>query len=195
MPIFEWHLYPGDIGSGRPRSLNDINSLINNIDVFFSTLRDDIKAKSAFKFLKYENKLYPKYILNSLKSKFRKVSFFHSKKNSIYYLEKHKIYVDTLNSTGYLETLNLNLPTILMFDERICRIRHNAKKEFLSLEKANILFKDAKAAAKFINENYEKIDDWWFSKKVQLAVKNFTNKFARSTNNPYIFLEKLKKYA
>ena len=68
------------------------------------------------------------------------------------------------------------------------------KKEFLSLEKAKILFKDAKAAAKFINENYEKIDDWWFSKKVQLAVKNFTNKFARSTNNPYIFLEKLKKY-
>ena len=26
-----------------------------------------------------------------------------------------------------------------------------------------------------LNENYEKIDDWWFSKKVQLAVKNFTN--------------------
>ena len=31
-------------------------------------------------------------------------------------------------------------------------------------KKANILFKDAKAAAKFINENYEKIDDWWFIK-------------------------------
>ena len=194
MPIFDWHLYPGDIGSGRPRTLNDINLLINNIDIFFSTLRDDITTKSAFKFIKYENNLYPKYILNSLKSKFRKVSFFHSKKSSIYYLEKHKIYVDTLNSTGYLETLNLNLPTILIFDERICRIRQNVKKEFLSLEKAKILFKDSKSAAKFINENYEKIDDWWFSKKVQLAVKNFTNKFARSTNNPYKFLEKLKKY-
>ena len=184
----------GDIVGGRPRTLNDINLLINNIDIFFSTLRDDIKTKSAFKFLKYENKLYPKYILNSLKSKFRKVSFFIPKKNSIYYLNKYKVYVDTVNSTGYLETLNLNLPTILIFDEHICRIRQSAQKEFLSLEKAKILFKDAKAAAKFINENYEKIDDWWFSKKVQLAVKNFTNKFARSTNNPYIFLEKLKKY-
>ncbi len=194
IPIFEWHLYPGDIVGGRPRTLNDINLLINNIDIFFSTLRDDIKTKSAFKFLKYENNLYPKYILNNLKSKFKKASFFHSKKNSIYYLNKYKVYVDTVNSTGYLETLNLNLPTILIFDEHICRIRQSAQKEFLSLEKAKILFKDAKAAAKFINENYEKIDDWWFSKKVQLAVKNFTNKFARSTNNPYIFLEKLKKY-
>ena len=82
----------------------------------------------------------------------------------------------------------------MIFDERICRIRQNAKKEFLSLEKAKILFKDAKAAAKFVNENYEKIDNWWFSKKVQLAVKKFVNKFARSTNNPYIFLEKIKKY-
>ena len=53
---------------------------------------------------------------------------------------------------------------------------------------------DAKAAAKFVNENYEKIDNWWFSKKVQLAVKKFVNKFARPTNNPYIFLEKIKKY-
>jgi putative transferase (TIGR04331 family) len=194
MPIFDWHLYPGDIGSGRPRTLNDINLFINNLNVFFSTLRDDIKTKSAFKFLKYENNLYPKYVFHSLKSKFRKANFFHSKKSSIYYLEKYKIYVDTLNSTGYLETLNLNLPTILIFDERICRIRQNAKKYFLSLEKAKILFKDAKAAAKFINENYEKVDEWWSSKKVQLAVKNFTNKFARSTNNPYIFLEKLKKY-
>ena len=92
--------------------------------------------------------------MDSLKSKFKKVNFFYSKKSSFYYLEKHKIYVDTLNSTGYLETLNLNLPTILIFDERICRIRQNAKKEFLSLEKAKILFKDAKAAAKFVNENY-----------------------------------------
>lgn len=200
MPIFDWHLYPGDIGSGRPRTVNDINLFINNIDIFFSTLREDIKNKSSLKFLKNEDNLfshynlYPKYVLDSLKSKFKKVNFFHSKKSSFYYLEKHKIYVDTLNSTGYLETLNLNLPTILIFDERICRIRQNAKKEFLSLEKAKILFKDAKAAAKFINENYEKIDNWWFSKKVQLAVKKFANKFARPTNNPYIFLEKIKKY-
>jgi putative transferase (TIGR04331 family) len=200
MPLFDWHLYPGDIGSGRPRTLNEINLYIKNLDIFFSNLREDIKTKSAFKFLKHERNLfsdynlYPTYVLNTLKSKFKKANFFHSKKSSIYYLEKYKIYVDSLNSTGYLETLNLNLPTILIFDERICRIRQDAKKYFLSLEKAKILFKDAKEAAKFINDNYEKIDDWWFSNKVQIAVKNFTNKFAKTTNNPYKFLEKLKKY-
>ena len=86
MPIFDWHLYPGDIGSGRPRTVNDINLFINNIDIFFSTLREDIKNKSSFKFLKNEDNLfshynlYPKYVLDSLKSKFKKVNFFYSKK-------------------------------------------------------------------------------------------------------------------
>ena len=46
----------------------------------------------------------------------------------------------------------------------------------------------------FINKNYNNIDEWWNSKKVQFSVKKFVNKFARSNNNPYTFLEKLKRY-
>ena len=86
MPIFDWHLYPGDIVGGRPRTLNDINLFINNIDIFFSTLREDIKNKSSFKFLKNEDNLfshynlYPKYVLNNLKSKFKKAKFFSFQK-------------------------------------------------------------------------------------------------------------------
>ena len=110
------------------------------------------------------------------------------------HLKKYKLYIETLNSTGYLETFNLNLPTILIFNKSYCRIRKKSLKYFKLLEEAKILFYNPKEAASFINKNYNNIDEWWNSKKVQFSVKKFANKFARSSNNPYIFLKKLKRY-
>ena len=88
----------------------------------------------------------------------------------------------------------MNLPTILIFDDQYCKIRKNVKKYFLLLEKANILFKNPKNAAKFINKNYKFVDSWWNSAKVQEAIKTFSNKFAKKTNDPYTFLKIIKKY-
>ena len=85
---------------------------------------------------------YPNYILKKLMSKFDKKNFFFSSHKSTYnFLEKFKINIETVNSTGYLETLNLNLPTILIFDDQYCKIRKNVKNYFLLLEEANILFR------------------------------------------------------
>ena len=56
------------------------------------------------------------------------------------------------------------------------------------------MFKNPKSAANFINKNYGNIDNWWSSKKVQNAVKIFSNRFVRPTNNPHTFLERLKIY-
>ena len=193
IPIFEWNLHPGDIQGGRPRNLSDINLYVNNLMMFFSYLNPAIRKKSAFKYYKYKEH-YPNYILKRLMSKFERKNFFHSHKNTLNFLDKFKINIETVNSTGYLETLNLNLPTILIFDKQYCRVRKTAKKYFLLLEKANILFENPKNAAKFINKNYKSIDNWWNSKKVQNAIKIFTNKFAKKTNDPYTFLKKIKKY-
>ena len=192
VPIFEWNLHPGDIQGGRPRNLNDINLYTKNLKIFFSSLKPEIRKKSAFKFFKYKEH-YPNYILKKLMSKFDKKNFFSSHKSTYNFLEKFKINIETVNSTGYLETLNLNLPTILIFDDQYCKIRKNVKNYFL-LWRKNILFKSPKNAAKFINKNYKFIDTWWKSEKVQKAIKTFSNKFAKKTNDPYTFLKNIKKY-
>ena len=86
---------------------------------FFSSLKPEIRKKSAFKFYKYKEH-YPNYILkNSRINLIRKI--FHSHKSTYNFLEKFKINIETVNSTGYLETLNLNLPTILIFDDNTAR--------------------------------------------------------------------------
>ena len=130
--------------------------------------------------------------MNNLKKKFNNGKFFHSHKNTINFLDKFKINVETVNSTNYLESFNLNLPTILIFDDQYCKLRKNVKKYFNMLEKSKSMFKNPKKAANFINENYDKIDHWWNSKKVQKTLSIFTNNFAKRTQEPNTFYKKIK---
>ena len=192
IPIVDLSLHLGNIAAGRPRSIYEIDKYIWNLKTFFLNLKNNIKQDSAFKYQDTQ-KIYPSYVLDTLKKNFKKTLFFSSEKQACFFLKKYKLYIETLNSTGYLETLSLNLPTILILDKNYCGIRKEALSYFKFLEEAKILFYNPKDAAKFINNNYENIDKWWNSKKVQVAVKKFVNKFARTTNNPYSFLEILKK--
>lgn len=193
LPILDLGLYPGNIHGGRPRTIYEIDRYIANLKIFFSNIRNDVKKVSAFKYLETE-KIYPDYVLRSLKLSFKKTNFFKSTYPTFTYLKKYKLNVETVNSTGYLESFNLNLPTILIFDKTYCRIRKDSLKYFKSLEKAKILFYNPKEAANFINKHYYNIDEWWRSKEVQISLEKFVNKFARSSNNPYIFLETIKNF-
>ena len=192
IPILDLSLYPSQISDGRPRCIYEINNYIKTLKTFFSSLEENIKSESAFKYLDVY-KVYPNYVLNTLKSSFKKTSFFSSHKRSCFFLNKYKLNVEFFNSTGFLESFNLNLPTILIFDKSYCRIRKNSVKYFRLLEKARILFYDPFEAAKFVNSNYSNINEWWNSKKVQKALNIFVNKFAKSSDNPYRFLKKLEK--
>ena len=192
LQVLKLNNHLGNIAAGRPRSIYEIDKYIWNLKTFFLNLKNNIKQDSAFKYQDTQ-KIYPSYVLDTLKKNFKKTLFFSSEKQACFFLKKYKLYIETLNSTGYLETLSLNLPTILILDKNYCGIRKEALSYFKFLEEAKILFYNPKDAAKFINNNYENIDKWWNSKKVQVAVKKFVNKFARTTNNPYSFLEILKK--
>ena len=193
IPIFEWNLHPGDIQGGRPRNLDDVNLYVKNLIIFYSSLKPKIRRLSDFKYINYKGH-YPNYIKKILMKNFGKKNFFFSTNNTFSYLKKYKLNIETVNSTGFLETFNLNLPTILIFEDQFCKIRKSAKKFFKLLKEANILFDNPKSAAIFINKNYSNIDEWWNSKKVQNAVKIFSYNYARTTNNPYTFFKFINKF-
>ncbi len=192
IPILDLSLFPGNIADGRPRSIHEINDYIGILKSFFSNLKKNIQDDSAFKYLDVY-KVYPNYVLRSLKSNFKDATFFSSNKSGCLFLNKYKLNIETFNSTGYLESLNLNLPTILIFDKNYCQLRKKTLKYFRLLEKVHILFYDPKKAAKFVNKNYKNLDKWWNSRKVQNTVKMFVNQFAKPSNDPYGFLKILEK--
>ena len=98
--------------------------------------------------------------------------------------------IHTYETTGLLNTLNQNIPTIILFQKFTLRgLNENAQHHFLELLENNILFTDYKLASKFINKIWNNIDDWWLNKKTQKAIDNFCNEYSRSCENP---IEKLK---
>jgi putative transferase (TIGR04331 family) len=108
-------------------------------------------------------------------------------------LNNCKLYVTDHLMTTYLESLKMNIPTIIFLDKKypnglICQ---NMTDDFQKLEDAGILFFSPKSAALAINKLGNNIDQWWFQPKVQNARKDFCNKFAKNLEDPISDLDNL----
>ena len=98
--------------------------------------------------------------------------------------KKSKIIVSTLNGTTFLQSLNLNLPTIIFFDKNFDQINNKALPYFKILKKAGIFFDSPELAAIQINKIFHKTDIWWKSNSVQSAVNYFCSRFSRRSEEP-----------
>jgi putative transferase (TIGR04331 family) len=103
-------------------------------------------------------------------------------------LTQSRICVSNINSTVYLQTLNINFPTIIFFNKNI----ELMKKEFLldlnNLRDAGVVFYTPEEAATQVNLVWDSVDDWWNSKKVQNSVSIFCNKYTNRSEKKFIDL-------
>lgn len=104
-------------------------------------------------------------------------------KNMYDSLNNSRVVFINLNSTVFLELLNLNFPTIIYFDPKDL-IRSDAKYYFDILKEVNIYFDDSTSAAKHLNNTWNQVDKWWYNKKTQNAISKFCNRFSRRTYHP-----------
>jgi putative transferase (TIGR04331 family) len=94
-------------------------------------------------------------------------------------LQNSRICVSNSNQTVFLETLNLNFPTIIYFDSRFDELKKTVTPYYNILKDSKIFFEDSVKAAIHINDIWDNVDDWWQSKKVQNAVNLFCDKFSK----------------
>lgn len=188
LPIMEFTILPGqDFLQGSPRNKIETNKYIDNIVSFLSLINKDILKESSFKYIigyKYN------YVKKSLKYKFPKLKFENPNKNTAEISENFKLVVDTVNSSGFLQSLNLNIPIILIYDKKYSSLRKSAIKDYQMLEKAKIIHNSPQEAANFINSNYDHLEKWWNSKFLQKVRSKFCNKYAKQSETP---LKNLKK--
>lgn len=142
-----------------------------------------IKDKEDFDLKRFEDKIFRKESIN-IKRVIGNTQITHD------ILGESRILVTHLNSTGFLESLSMNFPTIVYFNLSYDKIRADAVPYIEQLKKANILFEDPISAARMINKVWDNVDFWWNSKKTQFAVNYFCNRYARTTND--ISLEFIK---
>ena len=94
-------------------------------------------------------------------------------------ISKNRLVVHSYDSTGILETLASNIPTICFWHGGLSHLLEHAKPFYEMLRKVNIIFDTPIQAAKFITKYWNNIEEWWMGEELQLARKLFCNEYAR----------------
>ncbi|MDD4975386.1 MAG: LIC12162 family protein [Bacteriovorax sp.] len=99
-------------------------------------------------------------------------------------IKQSRLVVHSYDSTGILETLSLNIPTICFWQGGLDHLLPDAKPYYQTLIDAEILAENPKQAALIIASHWDNIGEWWNSKKVQEARIRFCSKYAKNEKHP-----------
>ena len=97
---------------------------------------------------------------------------------------KNRLIIHSYDSTGILETLSLNIPTLAFWQNGLEHLRESAIPYYQLLIDAGIVHLSAESAAYKVNEIWDNIEDWWQQAEVQDARKLFCDRYARHSANP-----------
>ena len=106
-------------------------------------------------------------------------------------ISNYRLVVQSYLSTGYLETLASNFPTVVFANLNDCLLNKDTLEDIKILSEAKIFHTNYDSAADFIKKNYENIDDWWKSDITQNARIIFCEKYANKNKNKIDHLIKI----
>jgi len=99
-------------------------------------------------------------------------------------ISKCRLFVYTYNSTGLIESLVGNVPTIFFWRPERWHLRNSAKTTFEELRKAKIFHETPESAAIHVEQIWDDVSSWWFSDEVQKARNNFCSLYCRKSKKP-----------
>jgi len=108
-----------------------------------------------------------------------------------YLMAGSRLVVHSYDSTGILETLSQNIPTLAFWQNGFEHLQESAKPYYKLLVKVGILHLTAESVALKINEVWNNVDEWWAQKDIQQARQIFCNSYARRNKKPLSALVKM----
>ncbi len=174
---------------------NTEKELIENVRIqkkFLNSLNTELLKKSSVRFhpnslINYENGLVKDIANFEVKS----VNFGNSNVRPL--IKRSRIVIHAYDSTGILETLSQNIPTMAFWHKDSSPKNQYAENYYQILEEVGIIHYNGDSAANFLNLNFEKIDEWWLSDKVQKAREIFCREYARTNYQPVRSLTRILK--
>ena len=163
----------------KDQSLIDYEKFIDNLS---SETKNNIYNRQV-------NQSFIKPINSKNKIKLDKIKSFQKS------LLKSKIHVTNHFGTPFLESISMNIPTILILKNYEDYLRDNVVDIFNELRDVNIIFENPMQASKHINKYYNSINSWWMTEKTQRVLKNFRFKFCFSSKDwKKKWLNEMKNY-
>jgi len=106
-------------------------------------------------------------------------------------ISESRIVVHSYDSTGILETLVSNIPTLCFLQEGLEHLNAEAKPHYEMLKNAGILVVSSAKAVEMIEQHWDNIEEWWGSEKVQCARKAFCDEYAKMDKYPITLMRKM----
>lgn len=125
------------------------------------------------------------------KDRFQNVQFDKGTLSYFKLIKKSRIIISTYNATTYLESLSLNVPTIMFWNPDFWEIKNSAKPYFNLLKDVGIFHENPISAAKKLSEIWNDIVDWWDDPLLQKARIKFCQHYARSRSDAVTTLKKI----
>ncbi len=99
-------------------------------------------------------------------------------------IAQSRLVVHSYDSTGILETLSQNIPTLAFWQNGFDHLRESAQPYYQLLVDAGIVHFTPESVAQKVNEIWDDVAGWWEQSKVQEARKIFCARYARVSQNP-----------
>lgn len=92
-------------------------------------------------------------------------------------IRKSRLLIGTMNGTTYLESIILNVPTVIFWNPQHNELRASAIPYFEDLKRVGIFHESPESAAEHVNRIWENVDAWWESPELQAVLKHFTTRY------------------
>ena len=99
-------------------------------------------------------------------------------------ISESRLVVFAYDSTGILEMLSQDVPTMAFWQNGLEHLRENAKPSYQLLVDVGIVHLSPESLSQKINEVWSDVNSWWCNDKVKDARIMFCKKYARTTQNP-----------
>lgn len=98
-------------------------------------------------------------------------------------ISNSRLVIHGYDSSGVLETLSQNIPTLAFWNNDLEHLRDSALPYYQLLVDAGIVHLSSDSIALKVNEVWDDIDAWWDSDKTQEARKTFCERYARESQD------------
>jgi putative transferase (TIGR04331 family) len=106
-------------------------------------------------------------------------------------IAKSRLVVHSYDSTGILECLASNTPTLCFWNGGLEHLLPNEKPYYELLREAGIIADSPEHASLLVSKYWDDIDGWWKSERVQNARMQFCNQYARVEKKPVMAIKRL----
>ncbi len=109
-------------------------------------------------------------------------------------IAKSRIVVHSYDSTGILETLSQNIPTVAFWQNGLEHVRDSARPWYQLLIDAGIVHLSAASAAAHVSTIWDDVAGWWDLAAVKDARRAFCNQYGRTVPHPLQELKTILKF-